>query len=137
MASKSGMPSPLATLEYVVEVAKDWTLARFAAAQRSEFVLGAHRFELCGTAIRRHPIAPGTPEASSPFDAIRRVDRPTVWAHNAVAIVLADSETGTLAFEEEVVEILAMEDDDVFADAASVIRISGLPPCLGPFWRVQ
>lgn len=128
------MPSRLASLEYVVEVAKDWTLARFAAAQGSEFVLVPHRFELRGETIRRSPIAAGTAEAASPFDAVSRVRRPTAWAHSAVATMLADSETGTFAFEQEVVEILAMADHDVLAEAACVIRIGGLPPCLGPFW---
>ncbi len=128
------MPSRVATIEYVVEVAKDWTLATFVAAESSEFVLLPHRFELCGTAVRRYAVSLNSPEARSPFDAVRRTQRPTAWSHSAVLTVLADSETGTVEFEQEVVEILAMDGDDVLAEAASVIRISGLPPCLGPFW---
>lgn len=100
-------------------------------------MLVPHRFELCGTVIRRVPIPAGTAEATSPFDAVTQVRRPTAWAHDTVAVVFADSETGAVAFEQEVVEILAMDDDDVLAEAACVIRISGLPPCLGPFWCPQ
>ena len=133
MAGRGGMPSRVATLEYVVEVAKDWTLASFAAAQSSEFVLMPHRFELCGTAVRRHAISPDSPEASFPLDVVRRVQRPTAWSHTAMATFLADTETGAEEFDQEVVEILAMDDDDVLAEAAFVIRISGLAPCLGPF----
>lgn len=134
MASKSGTPASVATMEYLVEVAKDWALAHFSGAQSSEFELVPHRFELSGTAIRRRPVAVGTPEASSPLDAVSRVRRPTAWAHSAVAIVFADSDTETTAFEQEVVEILATDGHQVMAEAASVIRISGLPPCLGRFW---
>jgi hypothetical protein len=133
MAIRRGMPPRLATLEYVVEVAKDWTLARFAAAQNSEFVLMPHRFELCGSAIQRHAISPDSPEATSPFDAVRRTPRPTAWSHSAVATILCDCETGTVEHEQEVVEILALDGDDVLAEVAYVIRIVGLPPCLGPF----
>ena len=47
--------------------------------------------------------------------------------------LLADSDTGTVEFEQEMIEILAMEGETVLAEAAAVIRIPGLPPCLGPF----
>jgi hypothetical protein len=47
--------------------------------------------------------------------------------------LLADSDTGTVEFEQEMVEILAMDGEMVLAEAAAVIRIAGLPPCLGPF----
>jgi hypothetical protein len=33
------------TVEHLVAAAKQWTLARFAAAQSSGFVLPAHRFD--------------------------------------------------------------------------------------------
>ena len=127
------MPPRIATVEYLVEVAKDWTLARFAAAQSSEFVLRPHRFELSGAGVRRHALAPASPEAASPFDVVRRAPTPTAWAHSMLVTLLADSDTGTVEFEQEMVEILAMEDEAVLVEAAAVIRIPGLAPCLGPF----
>jgi hypothetical protein len=128
MEAQSGM------LEYVVAVAKDWTLARFAAAQTADFTLLPHRFELCGAAVRRQAISSGSREAQSPLDAVRRARQPTAWAHSAVATMLADSTAGTEQYEQEVVEILAMEGSEVLAECAFVVRIDGLPPCLGPFW---
>jgi hypothetical protein len=47
--------------------------------------------------------------------------------------LLADSRSGTVEFEQEMVEILAMDGETVLAEAAAVIRIPGLAPCLGPF----
>jgi hypothetical protein len=127
------MPPRIASVEYLVEVAKDWTLARFAAAQSSEFVLGPHRFELSGAGVRRHALAPDSAEAASPVEAVQRAPTPTAWSHSAVVTLLADSDTGALQFEQEMVEILAMEGETVLAEAAAVIRIPGLAPCLGPF----
>jgi hypothetical protein len=127
------MPPRIATVEYLVEVAKDWTIARFAAAQSSEFVLGAHRFELSSAGVRRHALAPDSPEGASPLEAVRRAPAPTAWSHSTLVTLLADSEAGTLEFEQEMVEILAMEDETVLAEVAAVVRIPGLAPCLGPF----
>jgi hypothetical protein len=128
------VPSELGTLEYVVEVAKDWAVARFADAQSSDFALEPRRFELRGAAVRRYPVPPESPEGRSPFDAVRWARRPTAWAHGAVLTLIADTETGTDHYEQEVVEILAMEKTEVVAECACVIRIDGVPPCLGPFW---
>lgn len=133
MTGRSGTPPRIATIEYLVEVAKDWTLARFAAAQSTEFVLVPHRFELLGARVRRHALAPDSDEAASPFDAIRRAQTPTVWSHSTLVTLLADSETGTVEFEQEMVEILAMDGETVLAESAAVIRIPGLAPCLGAF----
>ena len=127
------MPSRTATIEYLVEVAKDWTLARFTAAENGEFVLGPHRFELTGGGVRRHALVPDSPEAASPLNAVRRAPTPTAWSHTTVVTLLADSDTGTVEFEQEMIEVLAMEGETVLAEAAAVIRIPGLPPCLGPF----
>ena len=91
-------------------------------------------FELRGAGVVRRALAPDSPEAASPFDAVRRVRAPTTWSHSTLASMLADTETETVEFEQEVVEILAMEGDAVLAEAAAVIRISGLAPCLGPFY---
>jgi hypothetical protein len=128
------MPSRLRTLEYVVEVAKDWTIAGFAAAQTSDFALAPHRFELLGAAVQRRALSASSIEAQSPLDAVRRARRPTAWAHSTVVTTLADTETGTIQYEHEVVEIVAMHDEEVVAECASVVRIEGFPPCLGPFW---
>jgi hypothetical protein len=51
--------------------------------------------------------------------------------------VRVDSDADTLDFEQEVVEILAMEGDAVRAEAAAVIRVPGLGTCLGPFRRPE
>ena len=122
-----------ATVEQLVGVAKEWTRARFAAAQSSGFVLPAHRFEPSGTGFRRSALAEGCAEANGPCDVVARVTTPTVWSHSAIVTVLADSEGDTLEFEQEVVEILAMDGDAVLAEAAAVIRVPGLGVCLGPF----
>ena len=133
MTGRSGTPPRIATIEYLVEVAKDWTLARFAAAQGSDFALSPYRFELGDAGVRRHALAPDSREAASPFDTVRRTRTPTAWSHSTLVTLLADSDTGTLQFDQEMVEILAMEDEIVVAEVATVIRIPGLPPCLGPF----
>ena len=134
MTGKSGTPLRVATAEYLVEVAKDWTVACFAAAENSEFVLRPHRFALSGAGVRRHALAPDSPEAASPLDAVRRAPAPTAWSHSTLVTLLADSDTGTVEFEQEMVEILAMEGETVLAEAATVIRIPGFSPCLGPFY---
>jgi hypothetical protein len=133
VTGRSGTPARVATVEYLVEVAKEWALACFTAAETGEFVLGPHRFDLGGTGVRRHALAPDSPEATSPFDAVQRVPTPTAWSHSTLVTLLADSETGAVAFKQEMVEILAMDGETVLAEAAAVIRIPGLPPCLGPF----
>jgi hypothetical protein len=133
VTGRSGTPARIATVEYLVEVAKDWTLARFAAADHSEFALVPHRFELWGGRVRRHALPPDSREAASPFDAIPRAPRPIVWSHSTPVTLLADSHMGTVEFEQEMVEILGMHDETVLAEAAAVIRISGHAPCLGPF----
>ncbi|MBV9006981.1 MAG: hypothetical protein JO181_20100 [Solirubrobacterales bacterium] len=58
---------------------------------------------------------------------------PTAWSHGTVVTLLVDSGSRTSAVEQEVVEILAVDGDLVLAEAAVVIRIPGLPPCLGAF----
>jgi len=123
----------IAEIHYLVELAKDWTVSCFASAQRSEFALAPHRFELTETGVRRRRVKPGSLEAVSPLD--RLVDRPdpTAWSHGTIVTLLVDSGSRTSAVEQEVVEILAVDGDLVLAEAAVVIRIPGLPPCLGAF----
>ena len=95
--------------------------------------LGPHRFELAGAGVQRYALAPDSPEAASPLDAVQRAPTPTAWSHSTIVTLLADCDTGTVEFEQEMVEILAMEGETVLAEAAAVIRIPGLAPCLGPF----
>jgi hypothetical protein len=130
----SRMQPQLGTLEYVVEVAKDWTTARFAEAHTADFALPPHRFELLGAAVHRRAVSPLSLEGQSPFDAVRRAECPTAWAHSTVLTMLADSESGTAQYDQEAVEILAMEGTDVLVECAFLIRVDGFPPCLGPFW---
>jgi hypothetical protein len=43
----------------------------------------------------------------------------------------------SVAYKQEIVEIIGVEEDDVVAEAAMVVvRIPGLPPCLGRFWSI-
>ena len=133
----SRMQPRVGTLEYLVEVAKDWTRARFAAAQTADFALAPHRFELLGAAVHHRGVPPDSLEGQSPFDAVHQTRRPTAWAHGTIHTVLADSETGTDQYDQEIVEILAMEGTDVLVECAFVVRVGGLPPCLGPFWPAR
>jgi hypothetical protein len=123
----------IAEIQYLVEIAKDWTLGCFAAAQSSEFALPAHRFEFAEAGVRRRRVRPGSLEAVSPLDALADPANPTAWSHSTVVTLLVDSGSTTAAVEQEVVEILAVDGDLVLAEAAVVIRIPGLPPCLGAF----
>lgn len=125
----------IAEIEYLVEIAKDWTLGCFASAQSSEFALAPHRFELTGAGVQRRRVRPGSPEAASPLAVMADLANPTVWSHGTVVTLLVDSGPTTTAIEQEMVEILAVDGDLVLADAAAVIRIPGLPPCLGAFGR--
>jgi hypothetical protein len=124
----------LATLDYLVEVAKDWTLSCFTAAEDSNYVLIPHRFWLEGHTVRRRRISARSREAANPLKAIGVTKHPVVWARSDVITALADSESGTFDFQQEVVEILGVEEDDIVAEAALVVRIPDFPPCLGAFW---
>jgi hypothetical protein len=126
-------PPDIATLDYLAEVAKDWTLSRFAAAESSDFAFAAHRFELDGHTVRRRRLSRRSREAADPLHAVGRTRHAVAWARSAIVTLLADSESGTLAFQQEIVEILAVDGADVLAEAATVVRIPGCPPCLGRF----
>lgn len=122
-----------AEASYLVEIAKDWAVSHFAAAERSDFTLAAHRFELDPTGVRRRRVKPGSLEAVSPLDAVGGPSKPTAWAHSTVITLLVDSDSTTTAVDQEVVEVLAVDGEVVLAQAAAVIRIPDLPPCLGGF----
>jgi hypothetical protein len=59
-----------------------------------------------------------------------------VAARSETVTLLADSASGSVADEQEVVEVLGVQADEVVATAAPVVRIPTLPPCLGRFWTV-
>jgi hypothetical protein len=124
-------PPDLNTLGYLTEVAKDWVTSSFAATEDSDFVLAPHRFELTGSTVRRRSLPPGCPEATDPW--ANPVDGAVAWAHSERAILLVDAGDETFAVEQEIVESLAVDGDDVLAEAACVVRVTDLPPCLGPF----
>ncbi len=127
----------IAEIEYLLEIAKDWSAACFASAQGSDFTLAPHRFELTSTGARRCRLRRGSPEAVSPLAVMDDLTEATVWSHTTVVTLLVDfhSDSTTTAIEQEMVEVLAVDGELVLADAAAVIRIPGLPPCLGPFGR--
>jgi len=125
----------LATLNYLVEVAKDWTVSCFAAAENSDYVFIPHRFWLEGHTVRRRRIPRRAREAANPLQTVRGTHQPVVWARSDVITAPVDTESGTVAFQQEIVEILGVEEDDILAEAALVVRIPGFPPCLGPFWE--
>jgi hypothetical protein len=52
-------------------------------------------------------------------------------------MILIDTEWGTVGYEQEIVEVLALDGDDVLAEAAFVARAPGLPPCLGRFQPIS
>jgi hypothetical protein len=51
--------------------------------------------------------------------------------------LFAETASGSVAYEQEIVEIIGIQDDDVFAEAACVVRIPNLAPCLGRFWTIS
>lgn len=137
MSSEPLSTPPLAgTLDYLAEVAKDWARERFANAQRGDFTLPPHRFELRGSRVRRRRIRPSQPETHSPLSSARDTIRPTAWCHPAILTVVSDTDTGTVAREQEIVEVLVGLGDGIIAEAAFVARIPGFPPCLGRFYSI-
>jgi hypothetical protein len=126
-------PPLLGTLDYLAEVAKDWARERFATAQRGDFTLSPHYFELRGNRVRRRRLRSLSPAPYSELAAARASTRPTAWCHAATLTLLNDTETGTVALEHEIVEVLATDGEEIVAEAACVARIPGFPPCLGRF----
>jgi hypothetical protein len=124
----------LATLDYLAEVAKDWTLSCFSTAESSDYEFIGHRFWLEGHTVRRRRISRRSREAANPLQTAGATSEAVVWARSDVITVLADSESGTVEFQQEMVEILGVEADEILADVALVVRIPGFPPCLGAFW---
>jgi hypothetical protein len=133
----SSPPEPrFATLDYLAEVAKDWVVSSFAAAEKSDFVLAPHRFEFDGSIVRRRRLSRRSREAADPLAFASRARTPTAWARSETVTLLAESPSESFAYQQEVVEILGVQEGDVLAEAATVVRIPALPPCLGRFWTV-
>jgi hypothetical protein len=125
----------LSTLDYLAEVAKDWAISRFAAAEDTDFALAPHRFDLNGTTVRRRRVPRHSREAADPITFAGNRKAPAAWARSDTVVLIADCADGqSVTYEQEIVEIIGVEDDDVVAAAAMVVRIPGLPPCLGRFW---
>jgi hypothetical protein len=131
------MPPLLGSLDYLAEVAKDWARHRFATANRSDFTLATARFDLHRQGVRRRRVAPGSAEAQSPLAVAEQTSGPTAWCRSDVTMMLIDTDTGTVGYEQEIVEVLAVDGDELLAEAAFVARAPGLPPCLGRFQPVS
>ena len=138
MSLEQGRTPPLlGSLDYLVEVAKDWARHSFATAGRSDFTLAPSRFDLHPHGVRRRRVESGSTEAESPLAVAEETTRPTAWCRADVTMRLIDTETGTVGYEQEIVEVLAVDGDDLHAEAAFVARAPGLPPCLGRFQRIS
>jgi hypothetical protein len=61
----------------------------------------------------------------------QQTSRPTAWCRGDVTMILIDTETGTVGYEQEIVEVLAVDGDDLLAEAAFVARAPGLPRASG------
>ena len=134
MSIEQGKTPPLlGTLDYLAEVAKDWARHRFATAKRSDFTLATSRFDLHRNGARRQRVQPDSREAESPLAVAEHLARPTAWCRGDVTLMLIDAETGTVGYEQEIVEVLAVDGDELLAEAALVARVPGFPPCLGRF----
>jgi hypothetical protein len=131
------MPPLLGSLDYLAEVAKDWARHRFAAANRSDFTLAPARFDLHRQGVRRRRVASGSTEAQSPLAVAKQTSRPTAWCRSDVTMMLIDTDTGTVGYEQEIVEVLAVDGDELLDEAAFVARAPGFPPCLGRFQPVS
>ena len=138
MSLEQGKTPPLlGTLDYLAEVAKDWARYRFATAKRSDFILAPCRFDLHRNGVRRWRVPPDAAEAESPLAVAEHMTRPTAWCRRDVMMMLIDTETGTVGYEQEIVEVLAIDGDELLAEVALVARVSGLPPCLGRFQSIS
>lgn len=130
-----GFASEINTLGYLTEVAKDWVTSSFAATEDSDFVLAPHRFELTDSTVRRRRLAADGPEATDPLPCADAINGAVAWARRQTVTLLLDSDSETVAIQQEVIEILAIDGDEIAAEAACVVRITDFPPCLGRFWN--
>jgi hypothetical protein len=61
------------------------------------------------------------------------VPQATAWVRGDTVTVVVAFTLRTGRIPPEVVEVLGVEDTDVVAELAPVVRISGVPRCLGSF----
>lgn len=111
-----------------------WVTSSFASTEDSDFVLAPHRFELSGSTVRRRRLPADCPEATDPLPTADAIDGAVAWARRQTMTLLADADSETVAIQQEIVEVLAVDGDEIAAEAACVVRITDLPPCLGRFW---
>jgi hypothetical protein len=133
MSLEQGQTPLLGSLDYLAEVAKDWVRYRFGTARRSDFTLAPCRFDLHPQGVRRRHVPPNSAEAESPLSVAAQHTQPTAWCRADVTMRRVDTSTGTVGYEKEIVEVLAVDGDELLAEAALVPRAPGLPPCLGGF----
>jgi hypothetical protein len=107
---------------------------RHSATRARKYAPGGKlRFELRGDRVRRRRIRSLSPEADSLLTSARASTRPTAWCHSTTRTLLNETETGTVALEHELVEVLVTDGEEIIAEAACLARIPGFPPCLGRF----
>ena len=82
---------------------------------------------------REAQATPNSAEAESPLSAAAQMTQPTAWCRADVTMRVVETSTGTVSYEQEIVEVLAVHGDELLAGAALVARAPGLPPCLGGF----
>jgi len=89
------------------------------------------------TAIRAHmSIEPGSPPPLL-GTVVYLAEVAKDWAEHRFASAKRCAECGSVAYEEEIVEVLVVEGDDLHVEAAFVARMPGFPPCLGRFRPVS
>ena len=136
MSLEQGQTPLLGSLDYLAEVAKDWARYRFGAARRSDFTLAPCRFDLHPQGVRRRRLPANCAEAESPLSVAAQLTQPAAWCRADVTMRLVDTPTGTVGYEQEIVEVLAVNGEELHAEAALVARAPGLPPCLGGFQHI-
>jgi hypothetical protein len=78
-------------------------------------------------------VQPNSREAESPLAVAEDIAQPTAWCRGDVSLMLIDTAAETIGYEQEIVEVLAVDGDELLAEAALVARVPGFPPCLGRF----
>ena len=133
MSLEQGQTPLLGSLDYLAEVAKDWVRYRFGTARRSDFTLAPCRFDLHPQGVRRRRVPANSAAAESPLSVAAQLTQPTARYRADVTMRRVEASTGTIGYEQEIVEVLAVDGDELLAEAALVARAPGLPPCLGGF----
>jgi hypothetical protein len=127
----------MSSINLVAEAAQEYATDCFASTADHDFRLSAAVFECCGGVIRRVDYW-SLPEEDVLHNECG-ADGYTAWVMNAtVPAQMVDDDGDVHAFEHEVVEIFAISDTGgLLIGEAAVVRVAGLPPCLGPFRRIN